>query len=69
LLAPEYHHSSDSVADGVPALIAKVPRTGQVRADVIKIAATGGVLSKAIRPRRLSFSDEEIRAVSLKLTG
>ena len=63
LLAPEYHHSSDSVADGVPALIAKVREQVKYGADVIKIAATGGVLSKGDSPEATQFSDEEIRAV------
>jgi len=63
LLAPEYHHSSDSVADGVPALIAKVREQVKYGADVIKIAATGGVLSKGDSPEATQFSHEEIRAV------
>jgi len=63
LLAPEYHHSSESVADGVPALIAKVREQVKYGADVIKIAATGGVLSKGDSPEATQFSDEEIRAV------
>ena len=63
LLAPEYHHNSDSVADGVPALIAKVREQVKYGADVIKIAATGGVLSKGDSPEATQFSDEEIRAV------
>ena len=63
LLAPEYHHSSESVADGVPALVAKVREQVKYGADVIKIAATGGVLSKGDSPEATQFSDEEIRAV------
>ena len=63
LLAPEYHHSSESIADGVPALIAKVREQVKYGADVIKIAATGGVLSKGDSPEATQFSDEEIRAV------
>jgi len=63
LLAPEFHHSSDSIADGVPALMAKVREEVKYGADVIKIAATGGVLSKGDSPEATQFSDEEIRAV------
>ena len=66
LLAPEYHHSSESVADGVPAVIAKVREEVKYGADVIKIAATGGVLSKGDSPEATQFSDEEIRAVVIE---
>jgi imidazolonepropionase-like amidohydrolase len=66
LLAPEYHHSSESVADGVPAVIAKVREEVKYGADVIKIAATGGVLSKGDSPEATQFSDEEIRAIVIE---
>ena len=63
LLAPEYHSSADGVADGVPALINKVREEVKYGASVIKIVATGGVLSKGDSPEATQFSDEEIRAV------
>jgi len=63
LLAPEYHHSADGIADGVPAVIAKVREVVKYGADVIKIAASGGVLSKGDSPEATQFSDEEIRAI------
>jgi imidazolonepropionase-like amidohydrolase len=63
LLAPEYHHSADGIADGVPAVIAKVREEVKYGADVIKIAASGGVLSKGDSPEATQFSDEEIRAI------
>ena len=63
LLAPEFHHSADGIADGVPAVIAKVREEVKYGADVIKIAATGGVLSKGDSPESTQFSDEEIRAI------
>jgi imidazolonepropionase-like amidohydrolase len=63
LLAPEFHHSGDGIADGVPAVIAKVREEVKYGADVIKIAATGGVLSKGDSPEATQFSDEEIRAI------
>ncbi len=66
LLAPEYHHSSEGVADGVPAAIAKVREEVKYGADVIKIAATGGVLSKGDSPESTQFSDEEIRAIVIE---
>jgi imidazolonepropionase-like amidohydrolase len=63
LLAPEYHHSAGGIADGVPAVIAKVREEVKYGADVIKIAASGGVLSKGDSPEATQFSDEEIRAI------
>jgi imidazolonepropionase-like amidohydrolase len=66
LLAPEYHHSADGIADGVPAVIAKVREEVKYGADVIKIAASGGVLSKGDSPEATQFSDEEIRAIVIE---
>ena len=63
LLAPEFHHKGDGVADGVPALMAKTREIAKYGADCIKICATGGVLSKGDSPEATQFSDEEIRAV------
>jgi len=63
LLAPEFHHIADGVADGVPALMAKTREIAKYGADCIKICASGGVLSKGDSPEALQFSDEEIRAV------
>lgn len=63
LLAPEFHFTSESIADGVPAAIAKVREEVKYGADVIKISATGGVLSKGDSPEATQFSDEEIRAI------
>jgi len=63
LLAPEFHYKSDGVADGVPAVIAKTREIIKYGADCIKIAATGGVLSKGDSPGAEQFSDEEIRAI------
>jgi len=63
LLAPEFHVKDEGVADGVPALMEKVRDTVKYGADVIKIMASGGVLSKGDSPEATQFSDEEIRAV------
>ncbi|HWN99511.1 MAG TPA: amidohydrolase family protein [Blastocatellia bacterium] len=63
LLAPEFHSSADGIADGVPALLNKVREEVKYGASVIKIVATGGVLSKGDSPEATQFSDEEIRAV------
>jgi len=63
LLAPEFNHKADGVADGVPALIQKTREVAKYGADCIKICASGGVLSKGDSPEALQFSDDEIRAV------
>jgi imidazolonepropionase-like amidohydrolase len=63
LLAPEFHFSSDSIADGVAGVTTKVREEVKYGADVIKISATGGVLSKGDSPEATQFSDEEIRAI------
>jgi imidazolonepropionase-like amidohydrolase len=63
LLAPEFNHRGDGVADGVPALMQKTREIAKYGADCIKICASGGVLSKGDSPEALQFSDEEIRAV------
>jgi imidazolonepropionase-like amidohydrolase len=63
LLAPEFHHRAEGVADGVPAVIAKVRQIIKYGADCIKICATGGVLSRGDNPEAAEFTDEEIRAI------
>jgi imidazolonepropionase-like amidohydrolase len=63
LLAPEYHDKGMGVADGVPACIAKTREIIKYGADLIKIASSGGVLSKGDDPEREQYSDEEIRTI------
>jgi len=63
LLAPEYHFSSDGVADGIPAVIAKVREDIKYGSDVIKFMATGGVLSQGDNPELEQYSPEEMRAI------
>src|ERR1044071_177713 len=63
LLAPEFQFSADGVADGVPALMRKTREIVKYGASVIKICATGGVLSKGDSPGAEQFSDEEIRVI------
>lgn len=63
LLAPEFHSTGDGVADGVPAVMRKTREIVKYGASVIKICATGGVLSKGDSPGAEQFSDEEIRAI------
>lgn len=63
LLAPQFRYSADGVADGVPAMMQKTREIVKYGASVIKICATGGVLSKGDSPGAEQFSDEEIRAI------
>lgn len=63
LLAPEFQHKGDGVADGVPALMQKTREIAKYGADCIKVCASGGVLSKGDSPEATQFSDEEIRAI------
>src|SRR5262249_60816419 len=63
LLPHEFHYKAEGVADGVPAVIAKTRDIIKYGADVIKIAATGGVLSKGDSPGAEQFNDDEIRAI------
>lgn len=63
LLAPEFLFKSPGVADGVPGVLAKVREGIKYGADVIKICATGGVLSKGDNPEHGEYSAEEMRAI------
>ncbi|MGH6890853.1 MAG: amidohydrolase family protein [Dongiaceae bacterium] len=59
----EYHYRAEAVADGVAAVQEKVREVIKYGADVIKICATGGVLSRGDDPRHSEFTREEIRAI------
>ncbi|HYX52064.1 MAG TPA: amidohydrolase family protein [Candidatus Limnocylindrales bacterium] len=63
LLPFEYHHAAEGVADGVEAVQHKVRETIKYGADVIKVCATGGVLSKGDDPRASQFTLEEMKAI------
>jgi imidazolonepropionase-like amidohydrolase len=63
LLAPQFDFSNEGVADGVPAVIAKVRENIKYGADVIKFMATGGVLSQGDNPENEQYSPEEMRAI------
>ena len=63
LLPFEYHHSAEGVADGVEAVQHKVRETIKYGADVIKICATGGVLSKGDDPNAAQYTLEEMKAI------
>ncbi|MDR3675016.1 MAG: amidohydrolase family protein [Acidobacteriota bacterium] len=63
LLAPQFHAFELGVADGVPAVMAKVRENIKYGADVIKFCATGGVLSQGDNPELEQYSPEEMRAL------
>jgi imidazolonepropionase-like amidohydrolase len=63
LLPYEFHVHSQGVADGIAAVQHQVRENIKYGADVIKIAATGGVLSKGDDPQASQFSLEEMQAI------
>ena len=63
LLPIDYHQQGGGVADGVEAVQHKVRETIKYGADVIKICATGGVLSKGDDPQASQFTLEEMKAI------
>jgi len=64
LLPFEYHHVSNGVADGPWAVRAKVREVIKYGADVIKICASGGVLSKGDQPGTPQYTPEEMHAIA-----
>jgi len=64
LLAPEYKSVSSGVADGPWAARAKVREVIKYGADVIKICASGGVLSKGDLPGAEQYTPEEMKAIA-----
>jgi imidazolonepropionase-like amidohydrolase len=63
LLPPAFHLQGDGVADGVEAVQHKVREVIKYGADVIKICATGGVVSKGDDPNASQFTLEEMKAI------
>src|SRR5947208_3886220 len=63
LLPYSYHATADGVADGVENVQHKVREIIKYGADVIKICATGGVLSKGDDPRASQYTLEEMKAI------
>lgn len=64
LLAPEYKSVSTGVADGPWAARAKVREVIKYGADLIKICASGGVLSKGDLPGAEQYTPEEMKAIA-----
>jgi imidazolonepropionase-like amidohydrolase len=63
LLPPSFNYQGDGVADGVQAVQHKVREVIKYGADVIKICATGGVLSKGDDPNASQYTLEEMKAI------
>jgi imidazolonepropionase-like amidohydrolase len=64
LLAPEFHFTESGVADGPWAARQKVRETVKYGADLIKICASGGVLSKGDLPGAEQYTFEEMQAIA-----
>ena len=63
LLPIQYHVVGDGVADGIHAVQHMVRQNIKYGADMIKICATGGVLSKGDDPNASQFTLEEMQAI------
>jgi imidazolonepropionase-like amidohydrolase len=63
LLPSEFHYQADGVADGIAAVQHKVRENIKYGADLIKICATGGVMSKGDDPNASQYTQEEMRAI------
>jgi len=63
LLAPEFHSTADGVADGIAAVQHKVRENIKYGVDLIKICATGGVLSLGDNPQASQYTLEEMKAI------
>jgi len=63
LLPPAFHFQGEGVADGVEAVQHRVREIIKYGADVIKICATGGVLSKGDDPNASQYTLEEMKAI------
>ncbi|MDR3774000.1 MAG: amidohydrolase family protein, partial [Terracidiphilus sp.] len=63
LLPLRYHAVGDGVADGIAEVQHKVRENIKYGADLIKICATGGVLSKGDDPQAAQYTLEEMQAI------
>ena len=64
LLPYQYHHVSEGVADGPWAARAKVRENVKYGVDLIKVCASGGVLSKGDQPGTPQYTLEELQAIT-----
>lgn len=63
MLPSEYHAVGDGVADGIAEVQHRVRENIKYGADLIKICATGGVLSLGDNPQASQFTLEEMKAI------
>jgi len=63
LLPQQYHVVGEGVADGIPAVQHMVRQNIKYGADLIKIGASGGVLSKGDDPQASQYTLEEMQAI------
>ena len=62
-LPAEYHATAEGVADGIAAVQQRVRQNIKYGADLIKVCATGGVLSKGDDPQASQYSLEELKVL------
>ena len=63
MLPYEYHATADGVADGVENVQHKTREVIKYGADVVKICATGGVLSLGDNPQHAQYTQAELEAI------
>jgi imidazolonepropionase-like amidohydrolase len=63
ILPAKYNATGDGIADGVAAVQRKVRENIKYGSDVIKICATGGVMSKGDDPQHSQYTMEELKAI------
>lgn len=63
LLPFQYHAQGEGVADGIPAVQHMVRQNIKYGADLIKIGASGGVLSRGDDPQASQYTREEMVAI------
>lgn len=63
LLPEQYHDYGEGVADGIAAVQHMVRKNIKYGADLIKIGASGGVLSKGDDPQASQYTLEEMQAI------
>jgi len=63
LLPFDYHATNSGVADGIEAVQHRTREIIKYGADLIKVCATGGVLSKGDNPQHSQYTLEEMRAI------
>jgi len=64
LLPYEFHYKDEGVADGPWEVRAKVREVVKYGADVVKVCASGGVLSKGDQPGTPQYTVEELTAIA-----